>query len=101
MKRVIYKYQIPAIPGRHKIKFATISDIVAVQPQGEFITLWATVRPDLLGIKTVGEELTKTFQVVMTGEEFEEVENGVRFYLGTCQFHGGSWVLHVFRIIEP
>jgi hypothetical protein len=100
-KRTIYKYQIPAIPGRHKVEMAPASDVIAIQPQGNFITLWAIVNLDHKDIRIVGEELVHTFQVTMTGEEFTDIENGARLYMGTCQFNGGAWALHLFRILEP
>ena len=97
-KREIWVYRIPARPGRHLQKMVEDAEIVSVREQGEMIAIWAIVDPKMQGIITEGKNPIRTFEVVMTGEEFDEREGWAKMrFLGTCQFHGGSFILHVFE----
>lgn len=96
-KREIWVYRIPARLGRHLINMVEDAKIVSVQAQREAIAIWVIVNPRMQGIRTEEKNPMRTFDVVMTGEEFDEREG--MLFLGTCQFHEGSFILHVFELM--
>ncbi len=95
--KAIYKYQIPAEPGRHEIRMPYDCRIISVQAQRDYISLWAIVWPDMTHVYPVGVNPHRMFRVVMTGEKFEPQLDARDQYLATVQFDGGAFVLHVFE----
>lgn len=80
----ILKYRL----GKGKFPFAVMpvdARIVAVQPQGDLVTIWAEVSGN-------ADYADRHFVCLSTGESIPEGCS----YLGTCQFHSGATVVHVF-----
>ena len=84
----VLKYPL-AKTGRQTIKLPVDTEIVAVQGQHDLCTLW---------VKTSNPEIAfdRTFVCAFTGEELTD-NPGRLTYLGTCQFHHGGTVVHVFE----
>lgn len=88
----VLKYQLAHV-RRQTIKLPVDAEIVAVQPQFEICTLWATTsNPEIV--------FDRTFVCCFTGDELTSDPDALR-YLGTCQFHGGATVVHVFEELKP
>lgn len=90
MKRTIWKVN-PSINTNHaqSVAFPEGSRLLHAGNQDELLTIWASV-PD---VEPEPEPRDYKLKCVRTGEPFED--EGWR-YLGTCLFHGGAYVLHVY-----
>lgn len=84
----ILKYPLP-MSGRTQISMSKTARLLAVQNQSENLVLWALVSDDDPLI------VWRTFHAVLTGEEI--APEIYRRYVGTTQFLGGSYVVHVFE----
>jgi hypothetical protein len=85
----ILKYPL-AHMGRQMLRLPADAQIVAVQGQFDLCTIWVrTSTTDLF--------YDHTFVCAFTGDELPD---GLK-YLGTCQFHGGATVVHVFEEAVP
>ena len=72
---------------RQTVRLPAEAKVVAVQDQHDLCTLW--VQTD--GVARVTNE--STFVCAFTGDELDDN----LIYLGTCQFHHGATVVHVFE----
>ncbi len=80
----IYKYEVPSIGN---VMLPRNAEFLSVQAQGETLQSWWLV-------DTSEQTEPVTLYVYGTGHK---VSRNRMDYLGTCQLHGGSLVLHVFR----
>lgn len=76
--------------GRQSIQLPAGAKIIAVQGQFDLCHLWVqTTSP--------GTTERRTFVCAFTGDEIADNLQ----HLGTCQFHHGATVVHVFEEIAP
>ncbi len=87
----IYKYEIPARPGQHKIILDPVEKFLDVQFQGATLVLWAVVCLN----NSSYEKEEYSFVVHFTGPGVE-CEGEIDNYMGTAQSPDGL-VYHVFR----
>ena len=89
MERVIHKYPL-ALNGRDVLVLPVGSRILSAGNQREELVLWVEVKPE----EQSGVE--QRFYMAMTGEVLPE---GMSAWLpvGTVQFQGGGFIVHVYR----
>lgn len=92
MSLKVWKYDIDS---SHIAEIAMPSQavILSIQPQGDGLKLWALVNSDMPVLAT------RRFLVVGTGHAIEGFSPFDLMHRATCQFYGGSLVLHVFEIV--
>lgn len=88
MKRMIYKYSIPAIPGEIQTINDKIIEVLDIQYQYGKPTMWAIVDADA--------EMGPPFQIAAFGTGWE-IPEAAKQYLGTLQDDNG-YVWHYFAI---
>lgn len=89
MKNVIYKYPILAREENSFLLLPTGAKILAIQTQGDAISLWAQVDPKEKGTHT------RFIKRIATGQEFDSQIS--RTYISTVQ--EGPFVWHYFEIL--
>ena len=88
--RVIHKHEVGV--GAYTLNIPADAELLDVQEQRGKPVLWVLGDPD-------GRQVHRWFKGVMTG--FPEPHDSWRSwtYVGTCQFDGGAFVLHLFAEI--
>lgn len=88
----IFKYEVPLNP-QFGLILPRHAKILSFQAQSGRPQIWALVDPD------EEQKVTHEFRLVATGQPIEESETDL-VYIGTCQMHSGSFVLHLFEIVR-
>ena len=88
----IFKYQLKWA-SETKVEMPVGCKILSVQPQHEFICIWAEVDES-------AKLETRIFQIFVTGEVIPNIFDPTthkRTYLNTCVCSGGNLVWHVYE----
>lgn len=94
-KKRIWKYEMHNVFGSKDVSIDRVvmpsgADILTVQTQNGWPTIWAMVRPQ-------NEKINRIFHVLPTGTAPENDDYISRLrYLGTMQFTSGQLIYHVF-----
>jgi len=87
VKRSIWKYTLSVV-GKQDISMPKGARVLAVQPQGDQICMWALVKVD-------SPKKMYTFYMYGTGHEHFSDGDEFREYIGTVQMESLVW--HVFE----
>lgn len=90
--RKVFKYEL-AIEDYVEIKMPMGAQVLSVGVQNDMPVLWALVNPDI-------PEMAYKFRLTGTGHEIDEKEASSMKFVGTCIMLGGSFVLHVFQVVD-
>jgi hypothetical protein len=91
MTQQIHKYDL-SFKDTQRVMMPRGAVVLSVQNQYGNLTLWARV-------DTQEEHVEHGFLVLCTGQPMPEPEELGRF-VGTVQFHGGGFIVHVFDLGE-
>jgi hypothetical protein len=94
MAKVIYKYDFGAIPSALSdvtIQMKAWAKIVHVDNQHDHLVAWALVEEDM-------DNVYRHFYLCWTGPGNSPPEGAK--YVGTGQFQGGNYVLHLFEKVR-
>lgn len=95
MSKVIWKQRLwPRAGHFDDYMLPSDAEIIAMQRQGAFPTLW------FLHDRSVTEQKRRTFGVLATGQSFDIVGAEVR-HVGTYQENDGALVWHVMELVHP
>lgn len=86
--KTIWKFPL-AVTDFQKVDMPLGAKVLAVQPQGDQVCLWALVDP-------AAENDRRGFWIHGTGHPIEH-EKHLGAYIGTFQLRGGALVFHVFE----
>lgn len=90
MKKVIYKYQLAY--GKNSVGMPKGAEILTAQLQDDKIMLWALCDHD---VQTMEE---RVFEVLFTGQPFNESSVLRRKYISTVMTTSGAIVYHIFAM---
>lgn len=86
--QTIWKFKITS--AKMSLEMPDGSTVLTVQAQDNYPNMWCLVDPN-------APKVTRKFEVMITGEEFD---SQCLEYVGTFQTDKGSFVGHVFEVIE-
>jgi hypothetical protein len=84
--RQVLKYQIPQVCGVTTVKMPSGSKVISAINQFGVTTVYAIV-------PSPSKVVERVFTTVMTGEDLPD---DIGDFIGTVEFSGGSFILHVF-----
>lgn len=87
---MIYKYLLN-LHGTTQLELPRDSQILSVQNQCGTLAMW--VKLSYLS----NEMMTRKFYTALTGENVDVIPR--KNFLGTVQFDGGKFVVHVFEVL--
>jgi hypothetical protein len=87
----VWKYSIgpDGDDGTFTLEMPYGARVLAVQPQGFGVSLWALVNVE-------AQPQQRHFRIIATGAPFDDRNLE---YVGTFQVHGGKLVFHLFEVI--
>lgn len=88
MRKMIYKYYIPELPGTVEVIDDAILEVLDIQYQGDYPVMWALVDAD--------SKIYPPMKIAAFGTGWE-IPNEAKKYLGTLQDKQG-YVWHYFTL---
>ena len=88
--KAVWKYEVPSSPGAFEKALPIAAEILTVACQHNRPVMWVLVDPD-------AEKEYRSFFIAETGKS---IDHAPLKPIGTVQLDGGSYVLHVFEVLQ-